>query len=217
MARNKNVAPTAVPASEGAPAKPPRSRSRTATIAILATVGTAAVGALAGAIITPARIEAMFGWVQPTAAPSIEYKTATDRTDSISLKVPEDWAVGLARYDPGFEESTEEGVAVLAGTQVTGSAVYGESTAYVAASTVSTERLGLVGASEDALRRWLREEIVIADWTIESCVLSEENSHAIEGWLSESRLWHDCGSLEGLRLLEWLAVTPDGEVVQWAR
>ena len=205
-------APPPAPGTVTTPAKPAR-RSRTAMIAILATVGTAVAGAVAGAIITPERFEAMFSAPVSTPDP-IEFKTATDPLDAITLSVPTTWAVGLASYIPGLDDVREEGAAVLAGTQVGGSVVHGESTAYVGASVVTPRRLELVGESEAVLRQWLQEKVAEPDWTIEDCVLVDENTHAIEGWLSASRLWKDCASLEGARLLEWFALTPDGAVMQ---
>jgi hypothetical protein len=186
-----------------------RSSRRGWIIGAASTLAVAIVGATASAVITPERIDAIFGSFggtpPPTPTPSIvAYKSVTSLDKAITMEVPDDWAARDGAYD--VTEFT--GSALITGTQVETPVEFGEDGAYVGASAEFARTAQFDVATDDVIEDFLQMSVDELDWTLENCVASAEEPFAKTGWIVASKAWDDCTSVEGTRLWQ-VAMVPD--------
>ncbi|MBM7503818.1 hypothetical protein ACFPER_10055 [Agromyces aurantiacus] len=190
-----------------------RRRSRT-WYAVGGAVGVAVLGATASAVITPERIDALFGrsdaaGATPTSTVApIEYQTVQHTSGAIALDVPEEWGARDARWDV----DEHPGAAMRVGFQIESVTPFGVDGAYAGASVASARAVDATSMSEPERRDWLRGYIV-RDWTVDGCVPRPDPGWEKAGWTLETTRWEDCASFEDSRLVEFAALHDDGEVV----
>lgn len=225
-ARTRKATPVRNPgAQRAAPARdpdaekaaPPRGR-RTAAIAVAGVIGTAIAGAAATALITPQRIDQLFGILGGAASQvaletdPVEYKTVTDADGAISLEMPEDWIVVDAPYDVAFGGVREPGASLLAGDGVGDGSDWGESAIYVGASTATAARYELPESTPAERTATLEAIADDVDWSIDDCLHATDELALPRGFAGVATSWDDCAQTDGMRVWEIYAASDDGTV-----
>ena len=188
-------------------------RRKTVLTAVATTVGVAVVGATASALITP---ELFSGWLHPTPTPTpaaLEFKTVSTSNDAVTVTVVDEWMVLDGTYDVVLGGDTDLGSALNAGTRIDSGTSWNDDWLYVAASSDASLRLGLADQSDAELADWVLEEARAPDWTRENCVLTEGPELEKSDWVIGHADWKNCGTVEGSRFWEIVAVSPDRSVV----
>lgn len=201
-----------VPAQTAARAGVPR-WVRSTTIV----VGTAVVGALATAIITEGRVDALWDWISSSGDDDVEdvdeLKRVATASGSLSMEVPDSWGAIPGTYNIEYDGVVDPGDALFAGTEFQTTADWSADTAYLAASSVAPVRLELVGASATELEAFVLDQVRSLDWTREGCVLVEESGADRPQWVAAVRAWTDCAGIDDMRLWQYDAISADGTIV----
>jgi hypothetical protein len=176
-------------------------------------VGVAVLGATATAIITPERIDAIFGGStsvpSPTASPSpIPYDIVSTSSGAITVDVPDDWGA----RDSVWNVTEDRGDALRTGKQFESEIAFHVDGAYLGASKAARSLAGATDLDESG-RRTLLRSFIEADWSVEGCSTRPDPVWEKPGWLVEATRWEDCASLEGARLFEFAALDRDAEVL----
>lgn len=222
--------PTSEPPRSGAPkaparnappekAAPPSRHRRAALITIASVIGTAIAGAAATALITPERVDQLFGALgsavasqTASATDPVEYKPVTGVDRAVSLEVPVDWIVIDTSYDVAAGGIVEPGASLLAGDAVGDGSDWGESAVYVGASTATASRYELPASTAEertAILGALADEV---DWSIDHCLRTDDALPLPTGFAGISTSWDDCAQTDGMRLWEIYASSADGAV-----
>ena len=207
------------PPTEAKAVAPPTPAKKRLRAAVGGVIGAAVVGALATALITSERVDGFFNWVGAgfaSPAPTSETTELATKTVSsvdkvFTLDVPEDWSVGLSTFDVFDEDYLNVGSGIFTGEDLNAGVDFDKSGAYLGASTYAAEKLGLVGASRSKISEWADDFADEFDWTIDGCTLTNQKVPERDGWIVEGRIWKDCASNGGMRLIEIFAVPEGGE------
>lgn len=191
-----------------------RRRRRGVLYGVGGAVGVALVGATASALITPERLDALFGWSPATAGVtptpvSDEMKTITTGDNAVAVEVPDAWAA----RDSSYDTFPFAGSALLAGTQIDARITPTHDGLYLDASTTTPVEHGLADLTVEQRTAALKEYVAIAEWDKEGCVPGSEPARSRDGWLVVTRLWQDCVQTEGLRAWEIAALSDDAAVL----
>jgi hypothetical protein len=204
--------PSPEPAN-GSPAARPRSRRR--LLAVGGVVGTAVVAALAAAVITPERIDAVFDFFSPPSAPSnspsppeVAYKRVVSPDGVFTLDLPETWLLAGARYDVTYGGEADSGTAVTAGVDPTDGRQPTEDGIYLAASASAIDRFQLGTADTSTVQAWVDAAADELDWSEDGCVRGTSELSGPDGWVTGVTPWDDCYATEGLRIWEMYSVPP---------
>lgn len=207
----------AAAAADAVGQKAPRPRGRrAAVIAVASVLGTAVAGAAATALITPARVDQLFGLLGGAAAgqplTEVEVKTVTDADGAVSLEMPAEWIVVDAPYDFGAGGVRDPGASLLAGDGVGDGSDWGEAAIYVAASTATASRYGLPESTPADRTAVLSDLAAEHDWSIDQCLHATDELALPTGFAGVSTSWDSCVQTDGMRVWEIYASSDDGAV-----
>lgn len=196
------------------PASPPvpvRPSHRGRWTAIIGAVAVAVLGATAAAVITPERIDTLFGLWAPAASPSATPLDSTAPTQSVAtqagsltLEIPEDWSSRESRWNV----SEDAGAGLLVGTQVKSVIDFRNDGAWIGVSSEITRSSDVAAMSPAARSDWL-DSFVDVDWSREGCIPVRSEVPARAGWQLATRSWKECNSTQGQRMLEFAALSDE--------
>ena len=193
--------------------EPTRARALTSKGTVIGTtVLTAVVGALATAIISPERIDRLFGAgdAERDRPPPISYKRVAERTGAVSVRVPDSWAVTTSRYE-GVDGVTDgSGRALRTGPDPTSTVPSTQEVAWVGASRTAPEELGLLDLTDDAARTLLQDQIDGLDYRDMGCTRTDDHLLDLAAtWVTAVAVWEGCGAVEDWRVWEVAMLAKD--------
>lgn len=156
-------------------------------------VGTAVVGALAAALITPDSVRGSDADPpSSSASPPPAYKRVANRDGALALEVPAPWAVTNPAYE---EKGRSYGPGLAAGEDPYSDSRYTKSRVFLGASRTLAAELGKGGES---LSAGLLSKLRAEDWTIDGCEFDREVpfSRADDGVAGAYRVWRGCASTD---------------------
>lgn len=194
------------------PASGPSRRGRRWAVAIASAVALAVLGATASALITPERLNNLFGLF----GSGVSYKTVATSDGALTLDVPDTWAA----RDASYNVTPTAGSAILSGTQVRNPLQVLDEGAYAGASADATGQMSMAGFPADPadpdfeqVAQAFGQAIVDeADWTQVGCTATKEPTRRVDGWVVASQAWKDCADTEGTRVWDIALVKGDGSV-----
>lgn len=183
--------------------------------AIVGAIGVAVVGATAAAVITPDRIDAIFGAFNPaptaTASPSptaLQMQSVSSADGGLTLEIPESWSYRPSRWNV----NEDAGTGLLVGTQLFGSMDFRNDGGWVGASTEILRTAQVADMTVSEREQWI-DAFIDVDWTIEGCIPVNDQPVERTGWMIASRTWKECGSTNGQRMVEFAALSDDLKVL----
>ncbi|WP_169583656.1 MULTISPECIES: hypothetical protein [Microbacterium] len=198
------------------PPAPPTGRPshRGRWTAIIGAVAVAVLGATAAAVITPERVDAIFGMLNPapTASPSATVALATHSVSSadgaLTVDVPEDWSAQRSRWNV----TEDPGTALLLGTALDRYVDFRNDGAWIGASRDIVVAADVAAMAPRDRAEWL-DGFVDLDWSIDGCVPVNEQPRERSGWTVATRVWKECAATKGQRMLEFAAMPENAEVL----
>lgn len=190
---------------------------RNAAIAIGSIVLASVLGAIATALITPETFRggssnsAQVATSPEPTPPGLITKRHPD--GGLTVDVPQDWPVGRARYNPLLKPGTERGTSMDLGPGM-GQAVPGVTRITVAAG---RGLVAEVGVTTENRQEVLRDTLASWDWTIDGCVLRQDEVFRNVQMEGQLRHWTGCHGLAESHLWEVMALTNDGHAVMVAQ
>jgi hypothetical protein len=198
-----------------------RSRLRRGILTASASIIAAAVvTAIATAIITPERVDALFRFgsspspatVPPTIRP-IGFKEITNITGAISMSVPSIWAHIEGTYDVTYDGVSDKGAALVAGTNPQNGTAYGVDGVYLGDSSDTSKRLAISDWSASQPLSWETQQDDVPNYGGDGCILTARQLPAPKGWVIASRIWEDCEGKSGFSAYEMFGTPPDRSFV----
>lgn len=199
------------------PPDPRRGRSGTlknAGIALGSIVLASVLGAVATALITPETFRGFgAGPARETATPipaDPVFLVPKHHPDGgLSVDVPEDWPVARAEYNPLLKPQAGQGTSMSLGPD-SGHLRAGGTRMAVAAGRDLVTELGVTPANKQQV---MRDTVAHLDWTVDGCVLREDEEFRSVQMEGQLRHWTGCDGLSKSHLWEVIALTNDGAAV----
>ncbi|MEQ1737363.1 MAG: hypothetical protein ABL886_13285 [Rhodoglobus sp.] len=191
-----------------------RPRRRRLLIAAGGVVATAIVAALASAVITPERIDALFGHTsEPSSPAEVVFKRVVSSDGVFTLDLPESWLSSGAVYNVAYDGTTDAGTAMTAGDDPLDGRQPTEDGIYLGVSVDAAQRFHLGSTDAAELQDWVDAAALRSDWSIDGCVRGASQLSGPDGWVNGVVAWDDCYSTKGIRIWEIYAVPPGGAFV----
>lgn len=217
-------APAAGATGGAEPERPPHPsiwQSEGAKVAVIGAVATA----LAAAIFTSSRIDAIVGWfpgsssatsaTPSSTSPATAYKTVTGGDRAITLSVPADWGVGDAHYNLPVAGVIDAGSGLRSGkgSGMVSAASYDEPSAFIGGSVDAAKRLQLAGRSAQDHAKYIKQLLQSDDYTIDGCSYAGQQTLDKPGFVAIADTWTSCNGFPDTEFRNMYAIGGDGSIL----
>jgi hypothetical protein len=156
-------------------------------------LGTALASAVAAAIITPETFRSLWRDSPPDATDPVVYEQVSSRDKALAMEVPSNWGTSNSYYND--VDGRELGPGLTAGTDPDLPPGYTRPSAFIGASALQAQELGLTGATGPRLLQELTQLNRALDWSKDGCTFDrEEQLRPGSALLGVYRVWRSCQS-----------------------